>query len=458
MALSSRHLPGATVCWTDRRVTLMGLGRHGGGLGAARYLAERGARLTISEQASRDQLSGSLAALSALPIHAQRFGGHDPQDFADAEFVVVNPAVRPEHPCLDIARAAGAVVTSEIELLLRACPARVIGVTGSNGKSTTASMLAAILAAAGWRTWLGGNIGGSLLDHVDQMRADDWVVLELSSFQLAHLSDDAPPLELAVITNCTPNHLDWHGDFRRYAAAKRRIVRSTTTTAVVDPHEPFVASWPAAQSLCPAWPTEDLPPLAVPGQHNRRNATLAAAAAIAAGASASAVRASLATFRGLPHRLQLVADVSGRRFYNDSKSTTPAATAAAFSAVEGPLWLLAGGVSKGASFDELAALVVRRARGAAVFGNSADQWSASLRAAGADFETARCASMAEAFAWCASRSRAGESILLSPACSSYDQFRDFEERGAAFCKLVETLTGDNAGIEHPSSGLARLAS
>ena len=440
MAVSSLDSASGTESeWAARRVTLMGLGRHDGGLAAARFLVERGARLTVSERADPHALAESLHALSGLPIHALKFGGHDENDFSSADCVVVNPAVRPDHPCLRIARAAGAVITSEIELFLSHCPAHVIGVTGSNGKSTTAAMLAEILAAAGRRTWLGGNIGTSLLGQLEQMRREDWVVLELSSFQLAHLSDEAPLPGIAVITNCTPNHLDWHGSFDHYAASKRRILRSADTLAVVNPHDPVTRTWRIAGRECPSWPLEALGPLAVGGDHNRHNAALAAAAAEAAGIRRSIIRECLASFRGLKHRLQLVAEVASRRFYNDSKATSPQATIAALAALEGPLWLLAGGVSKGANFDELARQVVRRARGAAVFGSSGDPLRASLAARRGGYDVFRCDSLAEAFDWCWRQSRAGDAILLSPACASYDQFRDFEARGAAFCELVQTL-------------------
>lgn len=442
MACSSTDA--TSVCdseWVARRVTLMGLGRHGGGTGAARFLAARGARLTISELAEPGALAESLDALSGLPIHALKFGGHDENDFTHAQCVVVNPAVRPDHPCLALARAAGAVITSEIELFLRNCPAHVIGVTGSNGKSTTATMLAEILAAAGRRTWLGGNIGTSLLGQLDAMRAADWVVLELSSFQLAHLSDDAPLPEIAVVTNCTPNHLDWHGGFSRYADAKRRLLRSSRTLGVLNPHDPVTSAWTvrAAGPIRAAWPLDVIPRLAIRGDHNRQNAAVAAAAAEAAGVEPSIIRERLPMFRGLEHRLQAVAEVASRRFYDDSKATAPQATICALAALDGPVWLLAGGDSKGANFDEWAESVVLGTRGAAVFGRSGEQLRASLLAARASYAVFRCESLADALDWCWRQSRPGDAILLSPACASYDQFRDFQARGAAFRQRVRSL-------------------
>ncbi len=424
--------------WTGRRVTLMGLGRHGGGLGAARYLARHGAHLTVTDAALRESLAPFLAELAQLPIRALRLGEHDVRDFRDAEYIVANPAVRLDHPCLEAARQSGAIVTSEIELLLERCPAHVIGVTGSNGKSTVATMLAEILSTAGRRTWLGGNIGGSLLGELNRMTCDDWVVLELSSFQLAHLSHRARLPEISVVTNCTPNHLDWHASFDEYAAAKQRLLRRPDGLAILNPRDPVVGSWLLSSDgrVCPAWPLASVPPLSVPGDHNRQNAACAAAAAAVAGVEREAIIAALRGFSGLKHRIQLVAEARGRRFYDDSKATSPAATQAALATVEGPLWLLAGGVSKGTAFDGLATSIVQRARGAGLFGAARHELHARVASQSVDFPTALHATLAEALDWCLEQSAPGDAILLSPGCASFDQFRDFAERGTVFRDLA----------------------
>ena len=432
---STRRIHG----WTDRRVTLMGLGRHGGGLGAARFLADQGARVTISDAANASSLSAAVAALADVPIQAMHFGGHDDRDFGSAEVVVVNPAVRPDHPCLRIARESGAMITSEIELFLERCPARVIGVSGSNGKSTTATLLAEMLRAEGLRTWLGGNIGGSLLDPLDQVRASDWVVLELSSFQLAHLNRGARLPEISVITNCTPNHLDWHGALAEYAAAKRRLL--DCSAVVLNAHDPLVDSWRADCSGAPhtGWQLGRVPKLHVPGAHNRQNAACAAAAAEMAGVAESAICRTLAGFRGLEHRIEWVAEANGRRFYNDSKATSSGATIAALAAVEGPVWLLAGGVSKGTDFDDLAAEAVKRTRGIAVFGQARDLLRSSIQARDANHPVRDSETLAAAVAWCYEHASPGDAILLSPACASFDQFDGFEDRGRKFVEMVRRL-------------------
>ncbi len=388
-------------------------------------------------------LGESLDLLADVPIARLVLGGHDEDDFRSAEFVVVNPAVRPGHPCLQFAQASGATLTSEIELFLRRCPARVVGVTGSNGKSTTCAMLAAIFATAGRRVWVGGNFGGSLLDDVESMTPDDWVILELSSFQLARLSEGVPLPAIAVVTNCAPNHLDWHGSFAAYRAAKQRLIsgQSAAGIAVLNQHDGSLDGWRsvAGGTVRDAWPLERLPPLTIPGQHNRQNAACAAAAASAAEVSNGAVVAALAGFGGLEHRLQFVAEVAGRRYYNDSKSTTPEATLAALAAVDRPVWLLAGGQSKGVTFEPLARAIVARAQGAALFGAARQELHACLQACAPNFNAGVSERLDEALTWCADRAREGDAILLSPACASLDQFRDFTARGEMFCKLVRGL-------------------
>lgn len=418
----------------------MGLGRHGGGLGAARYLAQRGAQLTISDSADAGALSASLAQLADVPIHAIHVGRHDPRDFEIADVVVVNPAVRPDHPCLQIARNAGATLTSEIELFLERCPAHVIAVTGSNGKSTTVTMLAEILRAAGRTTWLGGNLGGSLLVDVDCTTAADWVVLELSSFQLAHLSDRAPLPEIALVINCTPNHMDWHGGFEEYAAAKGRLLAARHV--VLNAHDPVVGARfaTACDGANSSWPLDRLPVLRVPGNHNRQNAACAAAVAEVAGVEPRFIAAALADFHGLEHRIEWVAEVHGRQFYNDSKATSPGATVAAIAALDRPVWLLAGGVSKGTGFAELAAAVVAHTQGAALFGSARREIHDSLKAVRVNYSATCFETLSESLAWCFDRSAPGDAILLSPACASFDQFEDFTDRGRIYRRLVAALS------------------
>jgi UDP-N-acetylmuramoylalanine--D-glutamate ligase len=422
------------------RVTVMGLGHFGGGASAARWLACQGAAVTVTDLADRSTLSDALRMLAGEPIAQWHLDGHREEDFRDADWVVVNPAVRPGDRFVALAVQSDARLTSEIELFLGACPARIIGVTGSNGKSTTAAMTARVLEADGRRTWLGGNIGRSLLDDVDRMNAGDWVVVELSSFQLWHLSDGCCVPEVAVVTNCTPNHLNWHPTFSHYAASKQRILlgQHPGAVAVLNTADSEVAAWSRlvrGHTLLPT-PTAELPPLAVPGEHNRINAACAAAAAAAIGCRPAAIRDGLRSFRCLPQRLELVASVAGRRFYNDSASTTPESTIAALRALQRPIWLLAGGTAKGADDRLMIRAIIDRVSGVAFFGSIAESLQRQVTAQSPRLTCVATETMADALAWCWKHAQPGHEILLSPGCASQDQFRNYRHRGETFVALV----------------------
>jgi UDP-N-acetylmuramoylalanine--D-glutamate ligase len=497
----------------------MGLGHFGGGLSAARWLARQGAVVTVTDQADENALADSLPLLAGVPIAAIHLGGHREEHFRGADLIVVNPAVRPDSPWLQFARSTGARLCTELELFMENCPARIIGVTGSNGKSTTAAMIASILSVSGRRVFLGGNIGGSLLDDLPQMTPDDWVVLEISSFQLWHLASRAPHapregascsphtpcadspsargdttmmgwqlnchpiisvcrLQGAVITGCSPNHLDWHPTYADYVASKQRIFTLQTPDdfAVLNMSDAEAASWlplvrgraigvsrdgirhtlraeagsahgvcglrgaDSAHEVC-GLQVDDLPALAVPGEHNRLNAACAAAAALAAGCDRDDVCRGLAAFRGLPQRLEHIATVDGCEFYNDSAATTPESTIAALQSFDVPLWLLAGGKGKGGDFQPLAAEIARRARGAAFFGSLRHELSDRVASADAAFLCTTVETLEEALDWCWRQSRPGDAVVLSPGCASTDQFRNFRQRGERFTALVQQLAG-----------------
>lgn len=437
---------------TGKRVTVLGLGRHGGGVGAARYLAEAGAIVTVTDQADETALRESLSALATAPIHAYRLGGHRDEDICNADLVVVNPAVRPDHRLLRLAAESNVGLTSETELFLDACPAPYIAVTGSNGKSTTAAMTAAILEAAGRRTWLGGNIGGSLLGNLDAICPGDWVVLELSSFQLVRLSDRVAGPRVAIVTNCTPNHLDWHPDFDHYRSAKQRLLRlqSSGDAVVLNTSDEEVASWaPLAKGTIVPLAIDSVPDkLPVPGAHNRINAACAASAALAAGCSEDVVRRGLAGFRGLPHRLEFIAEIDGRRFYNDSLATTPESTIAALGSFDEPIWLLAGGSDKGCHFAPLAEAIRHRARGVAFYGACGSRLADAVADHGGHSACFVTRTMSEALNWCWPQTRRGHVVLLSPASASFDQFHDYDDRGRQFTKLVQGISQSGVSVGH----------
>jgi len=422
----------------------MGLGRHGGGVAAARWLAQQGAVVTVTDTASAEDLQSSVAELSDEPITHWRLGGHNAADFDRAEIVVVNPAVRPGNALVSAALTHGAQVTTELELFLERFPGRAIGVTGSNGKSTTTAMIASILAADDRDVYLGGNIGHSLLAELPQMTVESWAVIEISSFQLTWLSDECRTPELAVLTNFAPNHLDWHGDIAAYAAAKLRMFRNLPAggAAILRAVEQRSSHWkdvlPRASVIGPR-PFDAIPSLRVPGQHNQENAAMAAAAASFVGCSPSSVERGLLQFKGLPHRLELVGEIADRRYFNDSMATTPESVMAALETFD-RCWLLCGGYDKGLDMAPLAAAIARRARGAAFYGAIGPRLHALTEAARPQCPLFLAERLDEAFAWCVAKSQPNDVIALSPGCASYDQYVDYRQRGAHFQSLVHELS------------------
>lgn len=370
--------------------TVMGLGRFGGGVAATRFLAQRGAKVTVTDLRSADQLGDSLAALQDVPVARMALGGHPDDVLENCQLLVVNPAVPPEHSLVISARSRGIEVSTEIDLFLRHNPASVIAVTGSNGKSTTTALIHHLLTHAypdfEGRIWLGGNIGISLLDQLESIQEHDIVVLELSSFQLTLLAEKRFRPDIAVLTNYSPNHLDWHGSEGSYRKAKQSIFDAQTTEdAAIVPddtdslHDSALPQWRVRAGkmrfgltdhgddgafleggtlILRSQSFEDAVRLAVPpqlpGRHNQLNIAAAACAAWLAGADSTKFSNALQSFRPLPHRLQLVVEKSGRQFWNDSIATTPESAMMALQVFRGRTILLAGGYDKGQELQEFA--------------------------------------------------------------------------------------------------------
>lgn len=428
-----------------KRVTVMGLGRHGGGAAAARFFCNQGARVTVTDIADAAVLADSLASLGSLPIERLALGEHAAADFVQADLICVNPAVKPDSPWVALARRHGAVITSECELVLNLRPCLAVGVTGTTGKSSTAAMLAACLAAAGRGAWLGGNIGHSLLDDLRHMQPGDVAVIEISSFQLHWLGRHVRWPELAIITNFSPHHLDWHGSLPAYEAAKLRLLRGTGEAggAVLLGGGLACQGWrtPAGCTAIKPWPWEALPPLSIVGSHQRDNAACAAAAAATLGVPHEAIGRALAGFTGLPHRLEYLGSYGGRLLYDDSKATTPAAAVAALNALAAldpprRIWLLAGGLAKGTSLAPLAAAAAQTCVGIACFGAARHELAQLLTKRSCSAQVCVRERLDMAFAWCWEHSRPGDALLLSPGCTSHDQFQDYLERGRYFRQLA----------------------
>jgi UDP-N-acetylmuramoylalanine--D-glutamate ligase len=458
--------------WRNTRVTIMGLGSFGGGAGLARYLATQGATVTVTDLQGPEALRDSLAMLQHLPI---RFvlGEHRDSDFVDTDVVFVNPAVPLTSPYLQLARSHQVPLDSEINLFARQCPGRIIGITGSVGKSTTTSLLGSILQLHHPRTLVGGNLGGSLLSHLPEITPDTPVVLELSSFQLEQLDWQQYSPPLAIVLNLAPNHLDRHGTMLAYQRAKEVILvhQTAADTAILNWDDPTVRAMaargygrrlfysvqePLTTGVCrlgeivasvvsgeptALFHTSDVP---LRGSHNIGNAAAAAAAAVLLEVPSETIVRGLQRFRGLPHRLELVATKNGVQYYNDSKATTPLSTMRALQAFAAPVLLLAGGYDKGTPFDELAHVIHRCAKVAVLYGATAPKLALALEQAVQERSAAaaqwlQVETLQDALHHAATRATAGDVVLLSPACASYDQFAHYEARGDTFRRLVQAL-------------------
>jgi UDP-N-acetylmuramoylalanine--D-glutamate ligase len=422
------------------RVTVMGLGRFGGGVGVSRWLVARGADVLVTDLEPAETLRESVERLHGLPIRF-RFGEHNVSDFTACDLVVVNPAVDPRNNrFLRAAAAAQVPTTSEIRLLIQHLPmprARVIGVTGTAGKSTTTAMIGhALTRSLGERhVHVGGNLGGSLLERLPSIQTDDWIVLELSSFMLEDMREDRWSPHVAVVTNLSANHIDRHGTLEAYAAAKQELLNHQADRDVAVLGE-SVAAWPLRDGVARLIVREPAPllPLRVPGRHNQLNAAMALTACTAAVGAADAVpRDSLADFPGLPHRLQFVVERDGVRCFNDSKATTPEATCLAVQSFDDSrrIHLIAGGYDKGSDLAPIARLATSLA-GLYTIGATG---RVLADAAGSSHSTS-CRTLDAAVARALRSARPGDILLLSPGCASWDQFTNYEQRGEDFARLV----------------------
>jgi UDP-N-acetylmuramoylalanine--D-glutamate ligase len=493
----------------DRKILVMGLGVHGGGLGVARWLLRQGAQVTVTDTADPTALAASVAALDAaaaeLGMHVSyRLGEHRAEDFASTELVVVNPAVRPDSPWLAHATAAAVPVETEMTLFFRACPGPIFGVSGTKGKTTTALLLAAMLRQRYPATLAAGNLRVSALEALDQLTPATPVVLELSSFQLERLGAAGLSPHYSLLTNLSPDHLNWHGSLDAYAAAKRQIYWHQPPEGVValngtddgtaeyftlyeatqrhggraiwvgaGPHwsnvrsrfaQPVVRAadttverygssvvWRDVLGFCGPptslhgellFTTEDL---RLPGMHNLANAMLAATLARAFGITPAEIQTALHNFSGVEHRLELVGELDNVRYVNDTTATNPAATLAALEAIETPLVLLAGGADKALEFKALGAAIARRVKALVLLEGSATASLAAAVASGAAGQPGPTLSgphsdFATAIEAARALAAAGDTVLLSPGCASFGMFDNEFHRGEEFKRLVGALT------------------
>jgi UDP-N-acetylmuramoylalanine--D-glutamate ligase len=411
------------------RVLVLGLARSGEA--AALALARRGVAVVGVDR--REDLDGGRLRAAGVEVI---LGADDPELLDGMDLLVKSPGISAEAPLVGAARERGLTVWSEVELGHRILVNPILGITGTNGKTTTSELLGEVFRAAGKPVAVAGNVGRPLTGLDGTLAEDAWIVCELSSFQLEDIEAFRP--RVAILLNLTPDHLDRHASLEEYRAAKLRIFENQGPDDVAIVPRGFEGIPGSARRV--EFDSEDeLPaePL-VPGEHNRENAAAATVAARAAGISDDAIAKALRTFEGVPHRLELVGEVGGIRFVNDSKATNPEAAERALSAYPPGIRLILGGSRKRSSYSSLAREA--SARGVAkayLIGEAADEIAEALAGAGIRF--ADSGTLEQAVADAFADAEPGEVVLLSPACASYDQFRDFEERGERFRQLVAAL-------------------
>jgi UDP-N-acetylmuramoylalanine--D-glutamate ligase len=406
-------------------MTWLVLGLARSGQAAALALRRRGEEV-IGVDASPDLDVGRLAE-SGVEIH---LGTEEERLLDGVETVVKSPGVPGEASLVQAARARGIPVWSEVELGSRLLENPIVGVTGTNGKTTTSELLGVMLGAP-----VAGNVGRALSDLDGKIEPGVVVVCEVSSFQLEDIHEFRP--RVAVLLNLEPDHLDRHGSIDAYRAAKLRIFENQQKTDVAVVPRDFDGV-PGHGRRIEFEPADELPAEpAIPGAHNRENAAAATAAARALGTPDARIAAALETFPGVAHRLEPVAEVRGVRFVNDSKATNTSAARRAVAAYDAPLHVILGGRGKGESYTELALDMVGRVRRAYLIGEAASDIAPALERAGVEHDFS--GDLETALRSAAQNAQAGEVVLLAPACASYDQFRDYEERGDAFKRLVEEV-------------------
>ena len=416
---------------------VVGLARSGVAL--TDYLVRTGVRVRVVDKKGEAELRDAVAQLPAdVDV---RLGGYDDSVLAGIDVVYASPGVPWDAPLLGQARRAGIKVSSEIDLFLGLCPGTVVGITGTNGKTTTTALAGAVLAAGDRPVLVGGNIGDTVLDRLEEVTPRHWVVLELSSFQLE--SVERPRLHVGVILNITPDHLDRHGTFERYVDIKARAIEfaGADDFAVLNGRDRVVRRLASRTRGRVVWFDEHrpVPPMPLPGRHNLENALAAAAVGRIAGLTDDVIDSAIASFKGVEHRLELVGEWQGVRWYNDSKATNPDAGQVALNAFPNtPVVLIAGGYGSGFELDVWLGDVRRHVEAVVLMGASADVLAKGL--AGHP-KVVRAKSLADAVELAAGLARPGGVVLLSPAYKSFDMFKDFEDRGDQFKALVRRRFG-----------------
>lgn len=456
--------------FAGKNVLVMGLGRFGGGVDVAKFVYNTGGKVIITDLTPAEKLQDSIEKLKEFPYIEFHLGSHNPTDFKQADVIVVNPAVAPDNEFLKLAQERNKFITSQINIFFELCPAPIIGITGAVGKSTTAALTTHLLrgtrdekrGTSYKNVWLSGNIGNEpLLTIVGQIKSSDLVVLEISSFQLEQLAQIKKAPKVALLTNLTPNHLDRHGTFENYCAAKESIFKfqelseSYPAVSIFNAEDKIGCEWfekykKNAGRVCIKFSADDVSEeirkqFGLPSRANLSNLAAALCLARHFGVEDEQIRTCLLEFKPLPHRLELVAEINGVCWYNDSIATTPASAIAVLETFDQPITIIAGGYDKNIPFDEFGQKIAEKAKAAILLGQTAQKIKNAIEKSATENTEKRIKvefvdSLAGAVQLAESIAVGGDVVLLSPACASYDMFDNFEHRGKEFCRLVRELS------------------
>ena len=443
-----------------KNITVIGIGISN--LPLIKYLVSLGANVTACDRRSAEDLGENYTELENLGVKFNLGDGY--LNNLSGDMIFKTPGMRYDVPELLKAKKNGSIVTSEMEVFFDVCPSHIIAVTGSDGKTTTTTLIHKMMTDAGYKTWLGGNIGNPLLTDTEKMKENDWVILELSSFQL-HTMRKSP--EIAVITNISPNHLDMHKDYKEYIDAKKNIMlyQNEGDTLIVNADNQVTADIGKSANGAVKYFSRNgmadvyldrniikrgiveilnIKDIKIPGMHNVEN-YMAAIAAVSGLVSKDVIVNVAKTFGGVEHRIELVRTLDGVKYYNSSIDSSPNRTINTLRVFPNKVIMIAGGKDKGIPYDEIGPALAEHVKVLILIGATSDKIQEALDAEinktgnGKDIEVIRATSYENAVNTARSKAHDGDVVLLSPASTSFDMFRNFEERGNLFKKIVNEL-------------------
>lgn len=443
-----------------KNITVIGIGISN--LPLIKYLVSLGANVTACDRRSAEDLGENYTELEKLGVKFNLGDGY--LNNLSGDMIFKTPGMRYDVPELLKAKENGSIVTSEMEVFFEVCPSHIIAVTGSDGKTTTTTLIHKMMTDAGYKTWLGGNIGNPLLTDTEKMKENDWVILELSSFQL-HTMRKSP--EIAVITNISPNHLDMHKDYKEYIDAKKNIMlyQNEGDTLIVNADNQVTADIGKSANGAIKYFSRNgmadvyldgniikrgiveilnIKDIKIPGMHNVEN-YMAAIAAVSGLVSKEVIVNVAKTFGGVEHRIELVRTLDGVKYYNSSIDSSPNRTINTLRVFPNKVIMIAGGKDKGIPYDEIGPALAEHVKVLILIGATSDKIQEALDAEinktgnGKDIEVIRATSYEDAVNTARSKAHDGDVVLLSPASTSFDMFRNFEERGNLFKKIVNEL-------------------